>query len=198
MGQYYNVVTMDTDGKINAYNRMVDGKYTMAKLMEHSWWYNEFVSTMTKMLYHNPLRVAWIGDYSDNEDYLRAEKDPQFFDMELLKKFFDVAWGESSDESLLGVKKDMLLLDGKFLVNHTHKTYVDCDEYRFLSDPDITEWIIYPLPLLTCVGNGLGGGDYHGDNEEEVGSWCMAEVSVEDEIPAGYGKQSGLYFNEKF
>lgn len=196
MGQYYNVVTMGQDGEINAYNRMVDGEYTMAKLMEHSWWYNEFVSTMTKMLYHNPMRIAWIGDYSNDDDYLRAEKDPQFFNMELFKKFFDAAWGESSDESLLGVKKDILLLDGKFLVNHTYKTYVDCDEYRYLSDPDDTKWIIHPLPLLTCVGNGLGCGDYYGDNEQEAGSWCMAEVSVEDEIPEGYEKMSELYFVE--
>ena len=198
MGQYYNVVTMDEAGVIKAYDRHVDGEYTPAKLMEHSWWFNEFVSTITKMLYHNPMRIAWVGDYSEDEDYLE-QKELELFNLELFEKFFDAAWGEENDDKLLGVKKDMLSLDGKFLVNHTYKTYVDCDEYLRLSRPsDVEDWIIHPLPLLTCIGNGLGGGDYYGvDEEGDVGFWAMCEVSVEDEAPAGYEKQSGLYFTEE-
>ena len=194
MGQYYYAVTMDKNGEINAFERQMDEEYVPAKLMGHSWWYNEYVSTITKMLYHNPMRIAWVGDYSNDAKHL-AEKDPQLFDMNLFETFFDAAWGE--DDKLHKIKKDMLLLDGKFLVNHTSKTYVDCEQYRYLSDPDDKKWIIHPLPLLTCVGNGLGGGDYHGDNEEEfIGLWAMCEISVEDEIPDGYKKMSGLYFLE--
>ena len=37
MGQHYNVVIKNKN-TIIAYNREVDGKYTMAKLTEHSWW----------------------------------------------------------------------------------------------------------------------------------------------------------------
>lgn len=189
MGQYYNVVTMDKNGEIKAYNRDLDGQYTLAKLMEHSWWFNEFVSTITKVLYHNPMRIAWVGDYADDAD-----------NIENIFKFdeiFKAAWGKDAEKNLLGLKKDMLLLDGKFLVNHTDKTYIDCDQYRSLSDPDNTGWIIHPLPLLTCVGNGLGGGDYYGYDEGDVGSWCMREISVEDESPVGYEKLSGLFFYEE-
>lgn len=188
MGQYYKVVTMDEAGVIKAYDRHVDGEYTPAKLMEHSWWFNEFVSTITKMLYHNPMRIAWVGDYAYQLDAF--DEDEQI----MLEKMYEVAWVE--DSKLLGVKKDMLQLDGKFLVNHTDKTYVDCDQYRSLSDSDDTGWIIHPLPLLTCIGNGLGGGDYKGINMDYVGSWYMSEISVEDEVPAGYKKMSGLCFVE--
>ena len=191
MGQYYDVVTMNKNGEIKAYDRSVDGEYTPPKLMEHSWWFNEFVSTITKMLYHNPMRVAWIGDYSNKEDYL-DEKDPWIFDVELFKKFHAAVINNR-----LGVKKDELFLDGKFLVNHTQKTYIDCDQYRKLSDPDNTDWIIHPLPLLTCIGNGLGCGDYYGYDEGDVGLWAMCEISVEDEAPVDYEKLAGLFFYEK-
>ena len=35
---------------------------------------------------------------------------------------------------------------------------------------------------MTACGNGLGGGDYHGDQPDEnlVGYWCWDEISVED------------------
>lgn len=63
MGQYYNVVIKNKN-TIITYNKKVDGKYTMPKLTEHSWWYNPFVSSIAKLLYKNPCKVAWIGDYS--------------------------------------------------------------------------------------------------------------------------------------
>lgn len=85
MGQYYNVVTMDEAGVIKAYDRHVDGEYTPAKLMEHSWWFNEFVSTITKMLYHNPMRIAWVGDYADQLDAF--DEDEQI----MLEKMYEVA-----------------------------------------------------------------------------------------------------------
>ena len=34
MGQYYDVVTMNKNGEIKAYDRSVDGEYTPPKLME--------------------------------------------------------------------------------------------------------------------------------------------------------------------
>lgn len=171
--------------QIKAYNIQVNGEYTLAKLMEHSWWFNEFVSTITRMLYHNPMRIAWVGDYADDPDDYDFDEDGQI----MLKKIYEAAWVE--DSKLLGVKKDMLQLDGKFLVNHTDKIYVDCDQYRSLSDSDDTGWIIHPLPILTCIGNGLGCGDYEGINMDYVGSWYMSEISVEDEVPAGYKKCRG-------
>lgn len=88
--------------QIKAYNIQVNGEYTLAKLMEHSWWFNEFVSTITRMLYHNPMRIAWVGDYADDPDDYDFDEDGQI----MLKKIYEAAWVE--DSKLLGVKKDML------------------------------------------------------------------------------------------
>ena len=47
MGQYYRTLKKESNGRLVVYNRniIVDGKeeYMMAKLTEHSWWYNPFV-----------------------------------------------------------------------------------------------------------------------------------------------------------
>jgi hypothetical protein len=39
-------------------------------------------------------------------------------------------------------------------------------------------WRIHPLPLLTCEGNGRGGGDYRGESDL-VGRWSRDLISVE-------------------
>ena len=103
MGQYYNVVIKNKN-TITAYNREVDGEYTMAKLTEHSWWYNPFVSSITKLLYKNPCKVAWIGDYSETEC---AE--------EINPILFEFAWGDEVEKH--SIHQDEMYLDGKYLVN---------------------------------------------------------------------------------
>ncbi len=87
MGQHYNVVIKNKN-TIIAYNREVDGKYTMAKLTEHSWWYNPFVSSITKLLYKNPCKVAWIGDYSKTE-----------CTEEINQTLFEFAWGDEVENT---------------------------------------------------------------------------------------------------
>ena len=168
MGQYYNVVIKDSKGKVTSFDRSVNGEYTMAKLTEHSWWYNEFVSTITNMLWHNPTQVAWVGDHAE-DDQIAIEHN-----------LYELAWNNAQ-----GVEKCELLLDGKYLVNHSKKIYLDCDAYRKRSQSD-DDWCIHPLPLLTAVGNGKGGGDYRGINEKDTGTWCWDLISVEDTPPKDY------------
>jgi hypothetical protein len=43
----------------------------------------------------------------------------------------------------------------------------------------------HPLPLLTCEGNGRGGGDYRGDSPL-IGSWARDIISVEEVKPEGF------------
>jgi hypothetical protein len=62
---------------------------------------------------------------------------------------------------------------------------------------DIPSWKgtkIHPLPLLTCEGNGLGGGDFRGNERGIVGTWARDLISIESECPKGY---QGLPFNLK-
>lgn len=166
MGQYYMVYAKNDDG-VKVYDRSVNGEYMMAKLMEHSWWYNSFVGTFCRMIYKNPTQVAWVGNYSYEVDC----------------EIFEDIWG--ADVKTIGVDENVLLLDGKYLLNHTKKEFLKCDEYR--KECEVKKWCIHPLPLLTCIGNGLGCGDYKSKDENKfVGYWYLDEISVEDEIPVDY------------
>lgn len=177
MGQYYNVVIKNSEGKIFAFNRSVDGDYMPAKLMEHSWWYNEFVSTIVSMVACSPMQVAWVGDYSNDEEIVKTNN------------LYELAWGEKSEAK--GVQRNETYLDGKYLVNHSKKIYFDCDDYK--ASCANGEWCIHPLPLLTTTGNGKGGGDYFGINKKDVGTWCWDLISVEDTPPEGYKEVSYLF-----
>lgn len=55
----------------------------------------------------------------------------------------------------------------RYLVNDTLKEYVDT-----WTVPYVGGMRVNPLPLLTCEGNGRGGGDYSGLNEDMVGRWA--------------------------
>ena len=68
MGQYYRPILIDDKRNVKVYNRQIEGSYTLAKLMEHSWWGNEFVGTICKKIFGNPHRIVWVGDYADDAD----------------------------------------------------------------------------------------------------------------------------------
>ena len=113
MGQYYNVL-IERDGKATAYDRTVNGEYTMAKLTEHSWWENTFTSTITNLLWKDPAKVAWVGDYAEDEE------------KSIKENLYKRAWSDDAR----GIEKCELYLDGKFLVNHAQKIYLDCNSYK--------------------------------------------------------------------
>ena len=168
MGQYY-YPAMKQNGEITIYNRRVDGEYTMAKLMEHSWWENPFCKAMANKIYKNPAQLVWCGDYADE------------WECE------DLNHQQIMDDEGVGVESVEFSLDDKFLVNHSDKTYIDLNKYKEAST-DSDGWVINPLPLLTAQGNGRGGGDYYEDrpNYELVGCWTWDLISIEDEAPEGY------------
>ena len=63
MGQYYMAVLGNEFGTdCKGFNRSVDGEYTFAKLLEHSWWENSFVNSFSERLYNKLGRVIWCGD----------------------------------------------------------------------------------------------------------------------------------------
>ena len=170
MGQYYRPVINDSGYILSFYN-YIDGEYVAAKLTEHSWWNNPWVCTITKQILNHPAKVAWVGDYSDDEEFA------------IENRLHEYAWRKNA--SLLRPTWDPILLDGKFLVNHDKKIYIDCDQYKEDSTDD-DGCILHPIPLLTAIGNGKGGGDYRGINQDSVGSWCYDTISIEDLPPEGY------------
>jgi hypothetical protein len=74
----------------------------------------------------------------------------------------------------------------QYILNHTTKQFVDKTKV-----PINDGWQIHPLPLLTCEGNGRGGGDYLGDNTI-IGTWARHIISVDKQVPEDYTE---LIFN---
>lgn len=89
------------------------------------------------------------------------------------------------------IHDESFTLEGTFLVNHDTKEYLSLDDYKKRATKKYAgNWVksVHPLSLLTAVGNGRGGGDFHGDNigADDVGRWAWNLISVEDEPPKGY------------
>lgn len=183
MGQYYRPILKSSKaGQFTVFNRFVNGEYTMAKLMEHSWWGNYFCDAISKMLYNKPKQVAWVGDYASNEGIEQSGMTVEHIH-EVKGKGVSFTEGEFS-------------LDNKFLCNHTKHIYIDLNRYKEKST-DKDGWVINPIPLLTAVGNGNGGGDYWWSevHKEDVGSWAFDIISVKDKPLRGC-KEVDIYFKE--
>ena len=183
MGQYYRPILGDAFGlNCKVFDRSVDGEYTLAKLLEHSWWQNPFVNAFSEFIYKEPSRVIWCGDYADEPDDFNFPNCSAFY-----VPYYGEIWGDSV--STIGVTSTDFTLDGKFLLNHDTKQFVDLDEYK-VNSIDKHGWTIHPLPLLTAVGNGRGGGDFHEGNTgfEFVGLWAWQLISIEDKPPDDFSK----------
>ncbi len=162
MGQYYNIIIKPQgEDKVHAYDRTIDGEYTMAKLMEHSWYLNPMVNAISEKLYHKPSQIAWVGDYYDEGELLN--------------------YAYPKGDKYCKLHKTEFTLNGRYLVNHTKKLILDC--WNYLRDCMIKNedsWVPHPLPLLTALGNGRGGGDYRGINEDKIGSWAWDVLEIVD------------------
>lgn len=203
MGQYYNVILKKEKGKHVVYDRdlIINKKreYTLAKIMEHSWWLNEFVNAISEKIYQKPQKVVWVGDYAcDLKQY--CPDSPVSLTSEKIEELYTLA--RNKDIKTLAVHPTEFTLDDLYVCNHTKKEYIDCTKYFRKSAMDYNgdKWCIHPLPLLTCVGNGLGGGDYRSPTEEStielVGYWAYDLISVEDTVPNDYLEIEPL-FKEK-
>ena len=162
MGQYYNIIIKPQgQDKVHAYDRTLDGEYTMAKLMEHSWYLNPMVNAISAKLYHKPSQIAWVGDYYDKGELSN--------------------YAYPKNKRYCKLHKTEFTLNDKYLVNHTKKLILDC--WNYLRDCIIKNedsWVPHPLPLLVALGNGRGGGDYSGINEDKIGSWAWDVLEIVD------------------
>ena len=191
MGPYYRAILGDSYGfNCMVFDRSVDGKYTLAKLMEHSWWKNSFVNAFSAQIYKCKSRVCWVGDYADEPDDFKFANNSAFY-----VPNYNEVWGDNVN--LLTSHHTNFTLDGKFLLNHDRKEYLDLDEYKKLSK-DREGWTIHSLPLLTAVGNDRGGGDFHEGNVgyEFVGIWAWQLISIADIVPKNF-KPVTIIFKEK-
>jgi len=164
MGQYYYAVILDANGWIRAWMAPGFG----AKLMEHSYLGNEGVCSfeweLTPEGRHHISRVVWCGDYADAEPGLG--------------KNLHLICNERNDLMLHSTANTTG--EYVFLVNHTKRQFVD--KRKVPKGHDGLR--IHPLPLLTCEGNGRGGGDFYGESAGLIGSWARDVISAEKSAPA--------------
>lgn len=189
MGQYYKVLTT-TGKRSKVYDRSIiingEAEYTMAKLMEHSWWGNAFVDSFCRTIYKKQRRVVWMGDYAN--DYIkRYPGSINGYSEKLLAKLYKKTWRKGLKNN--AIEMSMLDLAGKFIVNHTKLQYIDCSQY-YKRNVFHGDWCIHPLPIMTCLGNGLGGGDFSAPTDDTtyslVGTWAYDVISIEDYYPVKY------------
>ena len=161
MGQYYKP-TILAKNKKTVVKWMYSHDYGNGlKLMEHSWIKNGFVSTFESLIFDNPQHIVWAGDYADE---CKRRKSNIFDRCTQAKK----------------IHPDEVAPNFKYIINHTKKEFVDKTKGR-----KVDGWQIHPLPLLTCEGNGRGGGDFRGESDL-IGSWARDEISVSNIKPLNF------------
>lgn len=202
MGQYYKPLLIADDGtKQTAYSHDYGNGL---KLMEHSWVGNNFVNAVLQNLDSNPQRLAWVGDYADSvSDEDCHFGDGYIDDRDTFMKLYKALWSdEDVGETVTSIDKSQpeYKLSNEeadcFIVNLTKKCYIDMEKYvaeNKKKDGDYF-WCINPLPLLTSIGNGQGGGDYRGD-DPEVGTWAFDKIYVSALRP-GNMEEVMYYFHE--
>ena len=180
MGQYFKPCLLaDNKTTVKAWVYSHDITYTFKrsdgkkvevgnglKLMEHSYIGNEFVSAFESLIKNNPQRVIWGGDYADKCRCLKTN-----------------TYDRCTDKNKVLPTERPNTRETRYVVNHSKKEFVD--KYKV---QEIEEWKgtkIHPLPLLTCNGNGRGGGDFTTDNKY-IGTWARDIISVESKKPQGY------------
>jgi hypothetical protein len=182
MGQYYKPLSLEKKQHVYSHDikytfKRDDGKtFEMGnglKLMEHSWMKNEFVNAVASLIavggvWHGD-RLVWAGDYADPEISVKTGR-------ELKRNLYYIV---SENKIIPAIPKKIY----RYFLNLDTKEFVDitkCPE----EDPKDRGWRIHPLPLLTCEGNGRGGGDFHGENPM-VGAWARARIEASYTKPKG-------------
>ena len=174
MGQYYNVVILDSHSNVirawmcaHSYNYGV-------KLVEHCSANSEFVSTVESQICPEGAfyrcAIVWAGDYADVEAAPSGTAVPSG----TTNLYSMIDMHPHSKKGIRPTVRDMAAYP--YIVNWTKRLYVDKTK----------EHMIHPLPLLTAEGNGRGGGDYYGTSMNLVGTWARDELSVEAAIPEGF------------
>ena len=207
MGQYYKSVFLNENNKPISYAYSHDFGSGL-KLMEHSWMLNPFVRFIENQLMLQAQKLVWAGDYADNENpetitnkeiKALSREDSEYWNAEILKKegvnlysLSELVGKITHDEEIPKDKskydykyKKIAPLQAKYLINYDKKEFVN----KTKVPKDSEGWQIHPLPLLTCEGNGRGGGDFRGDEVKLIGRWSRDKIGVvtkKNEVPKDF------------
>jgi len=179
MGQYYRAVFLNAKEEPSAHVSSYDFG-SGAKLMEFSSDQMSIIRFVEKILIHNPIRLVWSGDYADNE----PNQNDNLYNLSdnSLKMSEEIPEDASRWDYNY---KTIAPLRYKYVLNMDKKEFVNKDKM-----PNNDDWLVHPLPLLTCEGNGRGGGDYWKEyGAEYIGAWArnrIMVVSKKSDIPKDF------------
>lgn len=208
MGQYFRIANLDKGETLDPF------KFGSAlKLTESCYVGNDYVDAITHLLandWHGD-RVLLCGDYAWSEEggsaagRLRAlaESDP----FEAAEGFLDrsgdfaSARGNEVYREVAPGRYGKVAVEGSFHIDAGHHRYVADETAGVFYDREkapvafVGEWEgepyitrTDPLTLFMAIGNGLGGGDYRGEdavNVGLVGSWAGHVITASDAPPVG-------------
>lgn len=202
MGQYFKAMVIekrDDDQMVKVQVLSPRSYDNFSKLTESAFIGNNYVNAVMGMIEDSPQRVAWMGDYADDEygdPYEKKMPHDEFM------RFWEVAWRNEDDT--FAAKPEPMKFDmdskGWYLVNHTQRLVLSFDDfigknkwlerYRdYQTGKEMEEWwCMSPLPLLTACGNGRGGGDYHEQfpDYRQVGTWAFDVIELTQQKPEGF------------
>lgn len=207
MGQYFRYVTEDEFGvKKYSTKYYINGKseayvydtYVGRRWMEHIYIGDIYTDFISHSLYHHPMRVTWVGDYAVDLPYEHIKDlNPDFPIVKGAYNTFLKEVLEGDDDIGLETEKGEFDYKGKYLINYSKKEYLSFDKYiqQLNENYDVQCWFIYPVSLLTAIGNDLGDGTYSGRAAlEVVGTWTYDLLSIEEEVPEGYKEKTVLFY----
>lgn len=178
MGQYYKVIILADNMELIRIWICPSSYNSGSKLMEHSYLNNNLMNAMEYLISPNGMfyksRIIWTGDYAKSvksEDINEEGEDLNLYHLA------EQQYGKYMTPYLN--EKFIQNMDRyRYIINHTKKLYVDKQKCKNNND-----YIIHPLSLLVTDNcNGMGGGDYRGDNEHLCGTWARDIISVEKTI----------------
>jgi len=133
----------------------------------------EFIA-LEQMLYNKRAVVNIVWDYSKWASITRWDTFEE-------KNFYEIG-DKIRDE----VKRP------RYLINYTHKIYVDMDEYRELAEEETKNSIykddadiFHPIALLLNVWDTVNDERYIGMNRHNIGSRCDTVIWMSDTLPEG-------------
>lgn len=160
MGQYYMPVIQEKEKLYRVYSHDFGNGL---KLMEHSYIGNSFVNVVCNYIVDNAVKLWWCGDYAEESDF---ENEKEF------KRIYEKAWKHKSEDKETDLPEKNTDFDWSnqwYFVNLTKKEFVKMPKQK----EEEYNWTYNCVSLLTAVGNGRGGGDYHKEDMlSVVGYWA--------------------------
>lgn len=207
MGQYYRIVNFDKKEFLYSWDYGCGSKLMEFSYIGDDLKSNEFVGALINLLQDSWKndRVLVVGDYS-NVDYAKKVLPEKADFISSLYDEFGLDKNESfyyCDEEL-NFKKvtDVKSKKAKrYLINNKTKEYIDLKhlpiEWSYEDEKGVYYTSIFPLMLLIAFGNGLGSGDYRGEECSDIGSWCDSSDGIEfvNTVPKGF-EELNSYFTE--